>query len=392
VAIDEPLITLQGQVLPQVLIVNTFLGTDPEARKAWHQAMGIPVINLVHYRTGTRADYAKDNAGVSSFYLPFTLTSAEYIGLQDPVVLTANEGGELVPMPEQMDLLVGKSVNLARLALAANADKNVALLFWNHPPGEKNQGASNLNVPRSIEHVVDRLRAEGYAFDAVSEAQSHRRGGADAAPHLPQDRPGRPDADAALGLPATGRLPALVRHAAAAVRQRIDAHWGAPEKSHFFARKAGVPGFVIPRMKLGRLVVMPQPQRGEAATMDEEKKLFHDTKVPLNHYYLATYLWIREQHRAHAIVHFGTHGTQEWTPGKERGLWAYDDPNLLVGNVPVVYPYIVDNIGEAIHVKRRGRGVIVSHQTPAFSPAGCRTTSCASTTPSANTARSTKAW
>ena len=370
VAIDEPLITLQGRLLPQVLIVNTFLGTDPEARKAWHQAMGIPVINLVHYRTGTRADYAKDKAGVSSFYLPFTLTSAEYIGLQDPVVLTANEGGELVPMPEQMDLLVGKSVNLARLALAANADKNVALLFWNHPPGEKNQGASNLNVPRSIEHVVDRLRAEGYAFDAVSESQviaavaqmlrpTYRKTGL-------ADLMKTPHWDF-LPLAAYQRWYATLP---AAVRQRIDAHWGAPEKSHFFARKAGVPGFVIPRLQLGRLVVMPQPQRGEAATLDEEKKLFHDTKVPLNHYYLATYLWIREQHRAHAIVHFGTHGTQEWTPGKERGLWAYDDPNLLVGNVPVVYPYIVDNIGEAIHVKRRGRGVIVSHQTPAFSPAG----------------------
>jgi cobaltochelatase CobN len=370
VAIDEPLITLQGQLLPQVLIVNTFLGTDPEARKAWHQAMGVPVINLVHYRTGTRADYAKDNAGVSSFYLPFTLTSAEYIGLQDPVVLTANEGGELVPMPEQMDLLVGKSVNLARLALAANGDKNVALLFWNHPPGEKNQGASNLNVPRSIEQVVDRLRAEGYAFDAVSESQviaavaqmlrpTYRKTGL-------ADLMKTPHWDF-LPLAAYQRWYATLP---AAVRQRIDAHWGAPEKSHFFARKAGVPGFVIPRLQLGRLVVMPQPQRGEAATLDEEKKLFHDTKVPLNHYYLATYLWIREQHRAHAIVHFGTHGTQEWTPGKERGLWAYDDPNLLVGNVPVVYPYIVDNIGEAIHVKRRGRGVIVSHQTPAFSPAG----------------------
>src|SRR5690606_3173791 len=91
---------------------------------------------------------------------------------------------------------------------------------------------------------------------------------------------------------------------------------------------------------------------------------------PVNHFYLAAYLWIRTQHAAHAIVHFGTHSTQEWTPGKERGLWAFDDPNLLVGNVPVIYPYIMDNIAEAVHVKRRGLGVIVSHQTPPFSPAG----------------------
>ncbi len=115
VPIDEPLITRDGHAILNVLLVNTFLGSDPEARKAWHQAMGIPVINVVHYRTGTRADYARDLAGISSFYLPFTLTTAEYIGLQDPVVVSANEGGELVPMPEQMDLMVGKALKLARL-------------------------------------------------------------------------------------------------------------------------------------------------------------------------------------------------------------------------------------------------------------------------------------
>ncbi len=127
---------------------------------------------------------------------------------------------------------------------------------------------------------------------------------------------------------------------------------------------------MVPRMQLGNLVVMPQPARGEMADDEDEKKLFHDVKVPLSHSYMAAYLWIRQQFAASAIVHFGTHGSQEWTPGKERGLWAYDYPNILVGNVPVVYPYIVDNISEAIHVKRRGRGVIVSHQTPAFAPAG----------------------
>ena len=369
VEVNEPLITLDGRVLPQVLIVNTFLGSDPEARKAWHQAMGIPVINLVNYRTGTRADYYKDLAGVSSFYLPFTLTTAEYIGLQDPVVLTANEGGELVPMPEQMGLLVGKAVNLARLALTPNAQKNVALLFWNHPPGEKNQGASNLNVPRSIEYVVDRLRAEGYAFNAVSEQQVIAAVGQMLRPAY---RPGTlPEL---MQTPHWDFMP-LAHYKRwyatlpAEVRAKVEKFWGAPEKSPWVAKKDGVPGFVIPRLKLGRLVVMPQPQRGEVAD-DREKKLFHDTKLPLNHFYMAAYLWIREPYQAHAIVHFGTHGTQEWTPGKERGLWAYDDPNILVGNVPIVYPYIVDNIGEAIHVKRRGRGVIVSHQTPAFSPAG----------------------
>lgn len=371
VAVDEPLLTLDGRVLPQVLVVNTFLGIDPDARRAWHQALGIPAINMLAYRQGTPAEYLQDRVGISSFNLPFTLTNAEYIGLVDPVVASANEAGELVPLPEQVGLLAGKAVKLARLGLQRNADKRLALFFWNHPPGEKSQGASNLNVPRSLEHLVRRLRQEGYAVDAATEADFIRAAGQMLRP-----------AYRAGGLPALMATPhwdflPLARYRAwfqalpGTVQQRIRASWGEPERSPWVARLQGQDGFVIPRMKLGRLVVLPQPMRGEtAAGPADEKKLFHDTRMPLNHFYLAAYLWAREQHGADALVHFGTHGTQEWTPGKERGLWAFDEPNLLVGDTPVVYPYIVDNIGEALHVKRRGSGVIVSHQTPPFSPAG----------------------
>lgn len=370
VEVNEPLITLDGRVILNVLLVNTFLGSNPDGRKAWHQAMGIPVINLLSYRTGARADYLKDTAGVSSFLLPFTLTTSEYIGMQDPIMLMTNEGGELVTMPEQMDMLVGKAINLAQLQVMPNKQKKAALLFWNHPPGEKNQGASNMNVPRSISHLVTQLRAEGYVFDQVSESEmietvgkmlrpAYRKGG------LPE----------LMQTPYWDFLPMAdyqrwYKTLPGVVRTDIEKYWGAPEKSAWVATHNGVKGFVIPRMKLGNLVVMPQPSRGEMASDETEKKLFHDTKIPLGHAYMAGYLWIRSQFKANAIIHFGTHGTQEWSPGKERGLWAYDYPNILVGNVPVIYPYIVDNIGEAIHVKRRGRGLIVSYQTPAFAPAG----------------------
>lgn len=370
VSVDEPLIMQDGQVIANVLIVNTFLGLAPDMRKAWHQATGIPAINLLHYRTGNRQDYYRDLTGINSYFLPFWFTTAEYIGLQDPVILCTNEDGEMVPIPEQMDLLVGKAINLAKLQIKPNAEKKVALLFWNHPPGEKNQGASNLNVPRSIEYLNSQLRAAGYDFDPVGENEIIS---AVATMLRPRYRPG--ELESLMLSPHWDFLP-LTHYQRwfaglpESVRQEIDDYWGAPEQSTWIKEKNGVKGFVIPRMKAGNLVIMPQPARGEMTTDDDEKQLFHDTKVPLNHAYLAAYLWIREHFGADAILHFGTHGTQEWTPGKERGLWAYDSPNLLVGNTPVIYPYIVDNIGEAIHVKRRGRGVIVSHQTPAFAPAG----------------------
>lgn len=370
VEVNEPLLTLDGKVIANVLMVNTFLGSNPDGRKAWHQAMGIPVINILSYRTGSREEYYQDLVGVSSFYLPFTLTNAEYIGLQDPVVLVTNEGGEMVSIPEQMDLLIGKAMNLAKLQTMNNADKKVALLFWNHPPGEKNQGASNMNVPRSIEYLLSELRKQGYQFDLAKEQEL-----IDAVAVMLRPRYRQGEIPALMKTPHWDFIPLSTYKTWFAslpesVQTGINKAFGEPEKSKWLADKDGVRGFVIPRMKLGNLVMMPQPARGEMLSDEEEKKLFHDDKMPLNHSYLAIYLWIREQFAANAIVHFGTHGSQEWTPGKERGLWAFDNPNLLVGNTPVIYPYIIDNISEAIHVKRRGRGVIVSYQTPAFAPAG----------------------
>jgi len=368
--IDEPLVMIDGKPVLNVLFVNTFIGGDPETRKAWHQAMGIPVVYVLNYRHGDRAAYVSDTAGVNSFSLPFTLTQSEYIGMQDPVMLAANEGGEMAPIPEQMDLLVGKAMNLARLQSKANADKTVALLFWNHPPGEKNQGASNLNVPRSIEKLIADLRSHGYAFGAASEQQIidavgqmlrpvYRKGGVDDLMKTEH-----------WAFVPLAEYTTWYASLPQSVRSDVEKHWGKPEESPWLHEHDGVSGFVVPRMKLGNLVVMPQPSRGEMATGEEEKKLFHDTKIPLSHSYMAAYLWIRQSMKADAIIHFGTHGTQEWTPGKERGMWAYDYPQILVGNTPVIYPYIIDNISEAIHVKRRGRGVIVSHQTPPFAPAG----------------------
>ena len=117
--LNEPLLMLDGKLLPNVLLVNTFIGGGPDKRKAWHQAMGIPVIYTLSYRHGDRAAYMKDTAGVNSFMLPFTLTMSEYIGMQDPVMLYTNEGGELRAIPEQMDMLMAKAVNLARLQTAS---------------------------------------------------------------------------------------------------------------------------------------------------------------------------------------------------------------------------------------------------------------------------------
>lgn len=367
-AVEDPILIHQGQLLPQVVLVNNFLGSNPDGRKAWYQAMQLPVLNVLNYRGGNRNDYQADLAGVDSFSIPFSLTNAEYIGMIDPVVLNSNEDGELVPLPGHTGMLVNKALKLARLQQQANADKTLALFFWNHPPGEHNMGASNLNVPRSLEYLVKALIADGYAVTPVTEQAIIDAAGQMLSPAYRGEGVAELMATDLWGFLPLRDYQRWFATLPQAVQDEVNGFFGPAAQSYWVSEHQGEPGFVIPRLQLGRLTILPQPKRGEPG--QDDSQLYHDTKVPLNHAYMATYLWLREQQQTDAIIHFGTHGTQEWTPGKERGLWQYDYPNILVGDVPVIYPYIVDNIGEAIHVKRRGRGVIISHQTPPFSPAG----------------------
>ena len=364
-----PLLTDNGEPFVDAIVNLMFLGSDPEGRKAEYEALGVPTLQALAYREGDFATYTKDKAGVSTYSLPFTLTTAEYVGLIDPMVVSTNEGGELVPIRAHVDAVVRKAINLVTLQRKPNQAKRVALFVWNTPPGEGNLSASNLNVPRSIELLASRLKASGYAVPAVKAQEVID---AVSAMHRPAYRKnaleGLIAADRAAVLPVARYkqwFAALPEH----VRAEVTSFWGSPEESAWVTTVGEDRAFVIPRFAAGNLLIMPQPLRAEVAN-DKGEKLSHDTKVPLNHFYMAVYLWARESFLADAIVHFGTHGTQEWTPGKERGLSIIDYPNILVGDTPVIYPYIVDNIAEGLQVKRRGRGVVISHQTPPFAPAG----------------------
>src|SRR5690606_36115022 len=137
------------------------------------------------------------------------------------------------------------------------------------------------------------------------------------------------------------------------VKQRLLKDWGDPAKSTMVVRRQGQDYFVIPRLKMGNVTILPQGGRSERGE-DKEKALYHSSVASPPPFYLAGYLWLRQEFGADALIHYGTHGSQEWLPGKERGLSVYDYPLLALGDVPVIYPYIVDNVGEALQTKRRG--------------------------------------
>lgn len=348
---------------PAMLVNTTHMVSQD--RKQELLKLNIPVVMGLNYRNGNIEQWRNSVQGIPGSSYAALMVIPEIWGMSDPLVLSAIENGEPRIIPEQVDLLVGRFMAMAKLQREQRNNLNVALLFWNSPSGEKNLSASNLNVPRSIENILNTMQNKGYDVTPRDELTI-----IDTAQKMLSAyyRPETLDELLANGYAEAfpiAKYEAWLASLPSKVSTQLQQTWGDP-KTHWSVRTVnGEKNFIIPRAKLGKLIYLPQPPRA-----DKLGESTHDLVQPPGHFYLATYLYLREQYQADALIHLGTHGTQEWTPSKDRGLWAYDYPNLAVGNVPVIYPYIQDNIGEAMQAKRRGRATIISHQTPPFAPSG----------------------
>lgn len=353
-----------GPINVSAIVNLTHLQNGKALSEAFNR-LDVPVIQALNYRQGNAQQWRAAASGVPMSLMATFVALPETWGVSDPIVLSATEEGALQPIPEQVEALAAKLGRLAHLRSRPASDKHLALLFWNSPDGEKNLSASHLNVPRSIASLLPKLDAAGYSVKRADEekiiedAQSLLAGY-----YRPASLDGLLARDLAVAFPVS-RYTQWLETLPDARRDELNRRWGDPARSPYVRMIGGRPSFVLPRLQLGKLLVMPQPPR--AGQMGQAT---HDLGAVPSHYYLAAYLYLRESWRADALIHFGTHGTQEWTPGKDRGLWASDYPWLTVGDVPVFYPYIQDNTGEAMQAKRRGRAVVVSHQTPTFSPSG----------------------
>jgi cobaltochelatase CobN len=373
---DQPLnytdLLLDEQGKPRVdLLINYRSLHYVEKRRAEFEKIGVPVIHALNYNAGDEAAFEKDHAGISPSLTPFFLVMPEDTGSTDPTIIAAKKDGVKVVMQPQLDALVQRAYNHASLAKISNKDKKVATFIWNYPPGEKNIGAAFLDVPSSIEQIVKAMKAQDYSVSVKEAEYLIESAGKLLRPfYRGEDISGLITQDLADYLPLKTYqqwFSQLPEH----VKLPINERWGAPEENTLLTEHNGEMAFVIPRMNLGNLIVLPQGMRGKNAK--EHGALYHSTKTPINHAYMAFYLYAREVFGANAFIHLGTHGSQEWLTGKERGLSVYDAPNLAIGNLPVFYPYIIDNVGEAMQAKRRGRATMISHLTPGFAKAGLYT-------------------
>lgn len=280
-------------------------------------------------------------------------------------------------MTEHLDDLIQRiekagALNYAKLRAMPNKDKKVAFVFWNSPEGEENFSASFLNIPESLANIFAEMKQAGYKVPLTDPDVLITQAKKLIKPYY------RVDNDQALRDLLTEDLAEKIPVSEykkwlttfpESQQKWIQDTWGDPEDNYLTIKEDdGNWYFIIPRLKLGNVMIMLQPNLG--SRRDREKDISHDKKIPLHHAYRAVYHYIVDGYKADAIVHVGTHGTQEWLAGKERGLWAYDDSYSTIGSTPVVYPYSVANTGEALIAKRRGQAVVISHNTPPFAPAG----------------------
>ena len=200
-----------------------------------------------------------------------------------------------------------------------------------------------LDVPASVLAMLHDLRAAGYA---VADIPGTPR---DLMRLLAAEGDGLPLADYLAHWPAVPE----------AAREAVTAAWGAPEE------RGG--GFRFRAARFGNVTVALAPDRGRSA---DRRADYHDPALPPRHALVAFGLWLRHGLGCHALVHVGAHGTLEWLPGKTVALSEACFPEVVTGALPVIYPFIVSNPGEAAQAKRRIAAVTLGHLTPPLAAAG----------------------
>ncbi len=326
------------------------------------EAAGAPVLQLV-LSGAAREAWQASSRGLSQTDLAMQVVLPELDGR----LLTAAIGfkSEAEPVPgldfarkmfrpdaEGLGLAADRAAGWARLAATPRAGRRVALLLSDYPGAGGGQvgHAVGLDSLASVDEIARLLEGAGYQV-----AGYEAKGAAALAGRLVSARP-----SAILGLAEYRELFAGLAEAA---RTRMLAAWGDPAEDP--ALEGG--SFVLAHVTAGNLFVAVQPDRGGRL---DRKASYHDPDLPPRHSYLACYLWLRERLGVHALIHLGTHGTLEWLPGKAAALSPACFPAALAGGLPVIYPFIVNNPGEAACAKRRLGAVTIGHLTPPLKPAG----------------------
>ncbi len=248
------------------------------------------------------------------------------------------------PEHDRIESVADRVAALARLRATARRARQIAILMPDYPGAPGRTGyAVGLDVPASVLALLADLSEAGYTVDQAPPSA-----------RALLDKLSSTVADASLPLAHYARLLADLP---AEIAARIDAAWGGPAADPDVSDGA----FRFRAQNFGNITVALPPDRGRTA---DRRANYHDPALPPRHALLAFGLWLQHAQKVDAIVHMGAHGTTEWLPGKAVALTPGCFPEAVLGPLPVFYPFIVSNPGEAAQAKRRIGAVTIGHLPP----------------------------
>ncbi len=340
-------------------------------------ALGVPVVQAIA-ATRPAAEWSDSDAGLAPMDVAMSVAIPEFDGRVVTVPFSFKElvddGDELgAPVvayrtvADRLARVAGVAVRLTRLRRLPNAGKRVAIVLSAYPTKRSRLGnAVGLDTPASVIELLHAMRDAGYRVDRIPPdgdalmaelADGFTYDAETLSPEQLARAPGRLGGDTYAewfaGLPDE-------------LRNDVVDTWGDPPGD--VLRDGDALAFA--GLDLGSALVAVQPPRAFGGACDGAREsddpiaAYHSPRLAPPHHYLGFYRWLETGFGADAVVHAGKHGTLEWLPGKGVGLSAACAPDAALGDLPLFYPFVVNDPGEGTQAKRRAHAVIVDHLVP----------------------------
>ncbi|MEV6757022.1 cobaltochelatase subunit CobN [Streptomyces sp. NPDC051214] len=354
-------------------------GGDDESWDAGALAsLDVPILQALCL-TGSRAAWAENDEGVSPLDAASQIAVPEFDGRLITVPFSFKEiDADGLPAyvadRERATRVAGIALRHARLRHIPAAEKRLALVLSAYPTKHSRIGnAVGLDTPASAVALLRRLREEGFDFGATDVPGLASGDGDDLIRALIEA--GGHDQDW-LTEEQLAKNPVRVPAAdyrrwfatlPKELREAVEEHWGPAPGEMFVDRSRNPEGdIVLAALRHGNLLIVIQPPRGFG---ENPIAIYHDPDLPPSHHYLAAYRWIAAAQEdggfgADAMIHLGKHGNLEWLPGKNAGLSAACGPDAALGDLPLIYPFLVNDPGEGTQAKRRVHATLIDHLVP----------------------------
>lgn len=322
-------------------------------------------------------EWEEDKMGMNGGFLSQSVVTPEIDGAIRPFVLFGhryNEEGlqQIYAIPERLETFVETVNNYIALQRKSNSQKRVAIYYYKGP-GQNAMTASGMEVVPSLYNLLRRMKSEGYRVEGLPGSaaelgrliQTH-------GPVFGTYAEGAAEAFLESGEPALVSREEYEEWCGKALRREMVQEMqevNGEFPGQYLSTSDGRLG--LARLEFGNVVLLPQNAAGGG---DNAFKMVHGTDAAPPYAYVASYLWARYGFGADVLIHFGTHGSLEFTPRKQVALDSNDWPDRLVGSLPHFYIYSIDNVGEGMIAKRRSYAGLQSYLTPPFMESSLRGT------------------